>query len=239
MSTRRVGLLGGEAPRAPPGPSGAAAASSSGNRLPSRSLNWTPISSMPCGVKIDDRAAPARRRELDLDLALVELALRAACGAASRASRRSRRLRRRPGDRSRRRGAAAARRAGAPRRAPRALRAHLALLLLGAPCCDGELGEVADDRLDVAADVADLGELRRLDLDERRLRELREPARDLGLPDAGRPDHDDVLGRDLVAQLARAPAGGASGCAARSRPRAWRRAGRRCSGRARRRSRAA
>ena len=104
---------------------------------------------------------------------------------------------------------------------------------------DRQLGQVADDRLDVAADVADLGELRRLHLDERRLRQLGEAARDLGLPDAGRPDHDDVLGRDLVAQRRRAPACGASGCAARSRPRAWRRAVRRCSGRARRRSRAA
>ena len=57
-----------------------------------------------------------------------------------------------------------------------------------------------DDRVDVAADVADLGELRRLDLHERRVRELREPARDLGLADAGRADHQDVLRRDLVAQ---------------------------------------
>ncbi len=77
--------------------------------------------------------------------------------------------------------------------------AHL-LALLFAHHVDRELGEVADDRLDVAADVADLGELRRFDLDERRLRELGQPARDLGLPDAGRADHDDVLRRDLVAQ---------------------------------------
>ena len=79
---------------------------------------------------------------------------------------------------------------------------HLALLLLGHEV-HGEVGEVADDRLDVAPDVADLGELRRLHLEERGLRELREPARDLGLPDARRPDHDDVLRRDLVAQLGR------------------------------------
>jgi hypothetical protein len=77
---------------------------------------------------------------------------------------------------------------------------HGALLLLDHER-DAELGQIAHDRLDVAPDVADLGELRRLHLEERRLRELGEPARDLGLPDAGRPDHDDVLGRDLVAQL--------------------------------------
>src|SRR5690606_28942921 len=36
-------------------------------------------------------------------------------------------------------------------------------------------------------------------------RQLGQPPRDLGLPDAGRPHHDDVLGRDLVAQLALDP----------------------------------
>ncbi len=65
---------------------------------------------------------------------------------------------------------------------------------------DRRLGEVADDRVDVAADVADFGELGRLDLDERRVGELRQPARDLGLADAGRSDHQDVLGRDLLPQ---------------------------------------
>ena len=66
-----------------------------------------------------------------------------------------------------------------------------------------ELHEVAHHRLDVAADVADLGELRRLDLDERRLRQPRQPPRDLGLADAGRADHQDVLRRDLLGQLRR------------------------------------
>ena len=68
---------------------------------------------------------------------------------------------------------------------------------------DGDLGQIADDRLDVAADVADLGELRRFDLQERRARQPRQAPRDLRLSDAGRPDHDDVLRRDLVAQLRR------------------------------------
>ena len=66
---------------------------------------------------------------------------------------------------------------------------------------DGGVDEVADDLLDVAADVADLGELGRLDLEERRLGELRQPARDLGLADAGRADHQDVLRVDLVANV--------------------------------------
>ena len=68
---------------------------------------------------------------------------------------------------------------------------------------DGELDQIADHRLDVAADVADFGELRRFDLDERRMRQLREPPRDLGLADAGRPDHQDVLRRDVLGQLRR------------------------------------
>jgi hypothetical protein len=45
-----------------------------------------------------------------------------------------------------------------------------------------------------------LGELGRFDLDERRVGELGEAARDLGLADTGRTDHEDVLGRDLLAQ---------------------------------------
>ena len=117
----------------------------------------------------------------------------------------------------------------------------LALDLLAQPLAghrDRDLDEVADDLLDIAADIADLGELGRLDLEERRLRELRQAARDLGLADAGRADHQDVLRQHLLAQLVAAAAGGASGCAARWRRRAWRRPGRRCSGRARRRSRA-
>ena len=68
---------------------------------------------------------------------------------------------------------------------------------------DGELGQVADHRLHVPADVADLGVLRGLDLDERGLGEPGEPPGDLRLPDARRPDHDDVLRRHLVPELRR------------------------------------
>ena len=65
------------------------------------------------------------------------------------------------------------------------------------------VGEIADDRLDVASDIADLGELGRLDLDERRVRQARQAAGDLGLADAGGADHEDVLWCYLGAQLGR------------------------------------
>src|SRR4029453_5871269 len=64
------------------------------------------------------------------------------------------------------------------------------LLLLLAHHGDGQLGEVADDRLDVAPDVADLGELGRFHLDEGGLRQLARGAWDLALPDARGPDYD-------------------------------------------------
>ena len=63
------------------------------------------------------------------------------------------------------------------------------------------LDQIADDLLDVAADIADLGELGRLDLDERRVGQLGEAPADLGLAAARGADHQDVLGRHLVAQL--------------------------------------
>ena len=83
----------------------------------------------------------------------------------------------------------------------RGLAHRVALLLLDH--ADGDLDQVAHHRLDVAPDVAHLGELARLDLQERRLGEPRQAARDLGLADAGRADHQDVLGRDLVGDLGR------------------------------------
>ena len=71
--------------------------------------------------------------------------------------------------------------------------------LLLADEADADLDEVAHDLLDVAADIADLGELGRLDLEEGRVGEPRQPARDLGLAAAGRADHQDVLGQHLLA----------------------------------------
>ena len=81
-----------------------------------------------------------------------------------------------------------------------ALRLHvLALLLAGER--DGDLDQVAHDLLDVAADIADLGELGGFDFQERRAGEPRQPPRNLGLADAGRADHQDVLGQHFLAQF--------------------------------------
>ena len=63
--------------------------------------------------------------------------------------------------------------------------------------------QVADHRLHVAADVADFGELRGLDLEEGRVGQLGQAARDLGLAHARGADHDDVLRHDLFRQLGR------------------------------------
>ena len=70
---------------------------------------------------------------------------------------------------------------------------------------DRLLDQVAGDLLDIAADIADFGELGRLDLDERRVGQLGQPAADFGLAAAGRADHQDVLGGDLVAQFGLKP----------------------------------
>ena len=79
------------------------------------------------------------------------------------------------------------------------LRAGLHVLALAlADLHDRDLDEVADDLLDVAADIADFGELGGFDLDEGRVGKLRQPPRDLGLADAGRPDHQDVFRQHLL-----------------------------------------
>ena len=48
---------------------------------------------------------------------------------------------------------------------------------------NGQIRQIADDRLHVAADVADFGKFGGFDFDERRLRQFGEAARDLGLTD--------------------------------------------------------
>ena len=81
----------------------------------------------------------------------------------------------------------------------RACQHVLALLLAGLG--DRNFHQIADDLFDVAADIADLGELGGLDLQERSAGELGKSARNLGLADAGRPDHQDVLRQHLLAHL--------------------------------------
>ena len=79
---------------------------------------------------------------------------------------------------------------------------HLVELLF-AHHVDGDLDEVAHDGLNVAANVADLGKLRRLHLEERRVRQLCQPSCNLGFADAGRADHEDVLRHDLFGEIGR------------------------------------
>ena len=68
---------------------------------------------------------------------------------------------------------------------------------------DRRVGQVTNDRLDVAADITDFGELGGFDLDERRVGQLRQATSDLGFTNTGRADHQNVLGRDFDAQLFR------------------------------------
>ena len=68
---------------------------------------------------------------------------------------------------------------------------------------DGDLGQVANHRLHIAAHVADFGELRGFDFKKGRVGELGQAAGDLGFADAGGADHDDVLRNDFFGQLGR------------------------------------
>ena len=70
---------------------------------------------------------------------------------------------------------------------------------------DRFLDQVADDRIDIAADIPDLGEFGGFDLEEWRTGEFRQTPRNLGLAAARRPDHQDILGADFVAQVVRQP----------------------------------
>ena len=78
-------------------------------------------------------------------------------------------------------------------------RAHLGHFRL-AGLFHADVDQVADDGVHVAAHVADFGELGGFHLDERRIGQLGQAARDLGLADAGRADHQDVFRRDFMAQ---------------------------------------
>ncbi len=57
----------------------------------------------------------------------------------------------------------------------------------------GRLHEVAHEVLDITADIAGLREFRRVGLHERHADELRDAAHEVGLPDAGGTEQDDVL----------------------------------------------
>jgi len=66
--------------------------------------------------------------------------------------------------------------------------------------CNRLVDKVAYHGLNIPTHIADLGELGRLDLDERRIGQTRQTARNLGLAHAGGANHQDVLRRDLGAQ---------------------------------------
>ena len=65
---------------------------------------------------------------------------------------------------------------------------------------DGDLDKIADDRVNFPPNIAHFGEFGRLDLDEGRLGEPGQPARDFGLAHAGGADHENVLRRDFGPQ---------------------------------------
>ena len=66
-----------------------------------------------------------------------------------------------------------------------------------------QLGQIPHHRFDVASDVAYLGILAGLHLDERGINQLSKAASDLSLTHTGRADHDDVLRRHLIPQFRR------------------------------------
>ena len=66
---------------------------------------------------------------------------------------------------------------------------------------DGVLDQFADHALDVATVVAHLGVLGSFDLDKRGSGQSCQTACDLGFADTGGAHHENVLGRDLFAQI--------------------------------------
>ena len=83
--------------------------------------------------------------------------------------------------------------------APARLMRHVPLCVTNE--ADASFEQVADDLVYVAADITDLGELGGFDLDEWSAGELCESPRDFGLANAGRPDHQDILGQNLLAHF--------------------------------------
>ena len=67
---------------------------------------------------------------------------------------------------------------------------------------DAGLDEIADDLVHIAAHIANLGELRGLDFQERRIGELGQPPGNFGLADTRGPDHQDILREHFLAHHA-------------------------------------
>ncbi len=68
---------------------------------------------------------------------------------------------------------------------------------------DGTVHQVTHNLFDVTANVAHFGKLGCLDFQERGVRQFGQSAAYFGFTDTGRPDHQDVLGVNLVTQIIR------------------------------------
>ena len=64
----------------------------------------------------------------------------------------------------------------------------------------GDVDKIAHDRVHFATNIANFRELGGFYLDKRRLSQLGKSARNFRFADAGRTNHQNVLGRDLAAQ---------------------------------------
>ena len=65
---------------------------------------------------------------------------------------------------------------------------------------DRNVGEVANDGVNILAHITHLGELCGLHFDERRIGQAGQATRDLGFANAGGADHENVFWRDLDTQ---------------------------------------
>ena len=66
---------------------------------------------------------------------------------------------------------------------------------------DGDFNQIANHGFNIAANVADLGELARFNFKEGRIREFRQTARDFGFSDASRAHHKDVFRHDILGHI--------------------------------------
>ena len=65
---------------------------------------------------------------------------------------------------------------------------------------DGNVSQIPDDGVDIFANITHFGELGGFDLDEGRIRQACQTARDFRLADTGGANHENILGRDFAAQ---------------------------------------
>ena len=66
---------------------------------------------------------------------------------------------------------------------------------------DRGINQIADDLLNIAANITNFGELRGFNLDKRRFGQTRQAAADFGFTNTSGPDHQDVFGINLITQI--------------------------------------